>query len=81
MSTAQLRTDIDEAGRHFLVQHPDDASPNARASEKFFSHFFITHDLYERMSNLFQGLLRNLGTLVSGDEKLFYLQEILVVLC
>ena len=34
-----LRTDIDEAQRHFLVQHPDDAPPNARALEKLFAHF------------------------------------------
>ena len=76
-----LRTDIDEAQRHFLVQHPDDAPPYARALEKLFTHFLITHGFYERMSDLFKELLRNLGTSVRGDEKVSILQEILVMLC
>ena len=62
-----LRTDIHEARKYFLSMFPDDQPPNARVLNKLFAH-----ELFERMSKLFQGLLRNLGTSVSGDEKLFH---------
>ena len=37
-----------------------------------FTHFLVTHGFYERMSERFQGLLRTVGSSVSGDEKLFH---------
>ena len=67
-----LRTDINEARNYFLAIFHNDQPPNARVLDKLFSHVLISHELFERMSKLFQGLLRNLGTSVSGDEKLFH---------
>ena len=53
-------------------QYPYDQPPNARVLDKLFAHFMISHELFEGMSNFFQELLRNLGTSVSGDEKLYH---------
>ena len=48
---------------------------NVKASENLTAHLLITHEFYNRMSLRLQGLMRNLGTAVSGDEKLFYFTE------
>ena len=65
-----LKTDIDEARKYFIA-NVDDQPHNARVLDKLFAHFLISHELFKRMSKLFQGLLRNLGTSVSGNEKQF----------
>ena len=66
-----LRTDIEEAHQHFATIYPDDLPPNTKTLEKLFPYILITHEFFDRMSTRFQGLLRNLGSTVSGDEKLF----------
>ena len=63
---------IDEARKHFQLMHPDDPLPNNMVLEKLFTNFLISHEFFGRMSTLFQGLLRNLGSSVSGDKELFH---------
>ena len=80
-SQRPLRTSIDEARKHFQLMHPDDSPPNNKVLEKLFTHFLISHEFFGRMSTLFQGLLLNLGSSVSGDEKLFHFLAISVISC
>ena len=53
---------------------PSTQMTGGKVLERLFTHFLISHELYERLSTRFQGLLvmRSLGSSVSGEEKLFY---------
>ena len=70
-SQRPLRKSIDAARKYFQLMHPDNRPPNNKVLEKLFTHFLISLKIFGRLSTLFQGLLRNLGSSVSGDEKLF----------
>ena len=67
-----LVSSIEEARIYFRELYPNDYPCNTKAMGKLFSHFLISHGFYENLSICFRGLLRNLGSSVSGDEKLFH---------
>ena len=67
-----LRSSIDEARNYFRSIYPDDPPPCGKVLERLFTHILISRKFYERLSTRFQGLMRSLGSSVSGDEKLFH---------